>query len=492
MPVTLITAAPWVVAHDGKRHVYLQDADVAFDGDKIVHVGPGYDGPVDRRIDGSRFMVMPGLVNVHSHPASEPMTKGWNDELGSAKLYQSSLYEFMPLFRCDAVGIPHCATVAYSELLLSGVTTLVDLSVAWEGWLDTFAGSGLRGVVAPMYRSARWFTKNGHVVEYEFDAKAGEKAMRDAMAVLDAAARHPSGRLSGMVAPSQIDTCTPELIKASAKEAKRRDLPMQIHAAQSVVEFHEITRRHGMTPIEWLDSLGVLGKRTIIGHGIFLDSHTSVHWPSTDDLGTLAETGTAVAHCPVVFHRRGIAMQSLGRYLEAGVRMGIGTDTYPHNMLEEMRAACITSRMMMESVWDLRTSQVFEAATTGGADLIGRDDIGRLAVGAKADLVLVDVTHWAMRPVRDPVRSLVYAAADRAVRHVFVDGRQVVADGKVTTMDHERAAALLEEAQRRAEPGVAAADWAKRDHETISPLAFPVVHGLGKGKAGKAGKKAKA
>jgi hypothetical protein len=107
-------------------------------------------------------------------------------------------------------------------------------------------------------------------------------------------------------------------------------------------------------------------------------------------------------------------------------------------------------------------------------------------------LVLVDITHWAMRPVRDPVRSLVYAAADRAVRHVFVDGRQVVVDGKVTTMDHDRAAALLEEAQRRAEPGVAATDWAKRDHATISPLAFPVVHGLGKGKASKASKKAKA
>ncbi|WP_204348845.1 hypothetical protein, partial [Serratia marcescens] len=83
-----------------------------------------------------------GLVNVHSHPGSEPMTKGWNDELGSTKLYQSSLYEFMPLFRADAGGapdpsaIPASATVAYSELLLSGVTTLVDMSVAWDGWLD--------------------------------------------------------------------------------------------------------------------------------------------------------------------------------------------------------------------------------------------------------------------------------------------------------------------------------------------------------------------
>jgi cytosine/adenosine deaminase-related metal-dependent hydrolase len=277
-----------------------------------------------------------------------------------------------------------------------------------------------------------------------------------------------------MVAPSQIDTCTPGLIQSSFEEASRRDLPFQIHAAQSIVEFHEITRRHGMTPVEWLQSLGVLSPRSIIGHGIFLDHHKSTHWPKRDDLGSLVETGTTVAHCPVVFHRRGIAMQSLGRYFARGVNIGIGTDTYPHNMLEEMRAALITSRMLSEDVWDLRTSHVFEAATLGGARALLRDDIGRLAPGAKADIVLVDVTHPQMRPVRDPIRSLVYAAAERAVKTVIVGGRTVVEDGRVLTMDLESAAVALEEAQRRAEPKVAAADWAKRDHTAISPLTFPV------------------
>ncbi|WP_204325335.1 hypothetical protein, partial [Stenotrophomonas maltophilia] len=88
-----------------------------------------------------------------------------------------------------------------------------------------------------MYRSGRWFTKNGYVVEYEWDKDEGAKPMAAAMAVLDAAAKHPSGRMSGMVSPSQIDTCTPGLIKESFQEAKRRKLPFQIHAAQSVVEF---------------------------------------------------------------------------------------------------------------------------------------------------------------------------------------------------------------------------------------------------------------
>ncbi|MGL4243658.1 MAG: amidohydrolase family protein [Beijerinckiaceae bacterium] len=476
MPVTVIKNAGWIVAYDeaAAAHVYLRNQDVAFDGSKLIQVGGTYAGPAKSVIEGRGRLVMPGLVNIHSHPSSEAMTKGWNDEIGSPKLYGSSLYEFMPLFRCDAKGIPACAAVTYSELLLSGVTTLVDMSVAWDGWLDAFASSGLRGVLAPMYRSARWFTRNGHVVEYEFDAKAGEKAMAEAMAVLDAAAKHPSKRMSGMVSPSQIDTCTPELITASFAEAKRRKLPFQIHAAQSVVEFHEITRRHGVTPVEWLASLGVLSPRSIIGHGIFLDHHTSSHWPATDDIGTLVETGTTVAHCPIVFQRRGIAMQSFGRYVAAGVNMGLGTDTYPHNMLEEMRAVAIGSRMMAQDVWDLRTADVFNAATLGGAKALGRSDIGRLAVGAKADIVLVDTTHRNMRPVRDPMRSLIYAAADRAVKTVIVDGRTVVDDGRVLTIDQDKACAELEAAQRRAEPLVKALDWAKRDHMTISPLMLPV------------------
>ncbi len=482
MPVTVIRNCAWIVAFDEATgsHAYMKGGDVAYDGGRLIHVGGAYAGPAGSTVDGSSMMVMPGLVNIHSHPSSEAMTKGWNDELGSPKLYNSSLYEFMPLFRCDAEGIPACATVCFSELLLSGVTTLVDLSVAWDGWADHMAASGLRGVLAPMYRSARWFTRNGHVVEYEFDAKAGEAAMKQAMSVLDAAAKHPSKRLSGMVAPSQIDTCTPELIRESFAEAKRRKLPFQIHAAQSVVEFHEITRRHGKTPVEWLASLGVLGPRSIIGHGIFLDSHTSSHWPATGDLDAIVDTGTTVAHCPVVFQRRGIALQTFGRYVEAGVNVGIGTDTYPHNMLEEMRAVSITARLVAEDVWDHRAADVFNAATLGGAKALGRSDIGRLAVGARADIVLVDVTQPNMRPVRDPVRSLIYAAADRAVKTVIVDGRTVVEGGRVLTMDHEKACAELEAAQRRAEANVAGLDWAGRSHLTISPLAFPVKTKLGR------------
>jgi cytosine/adenosine deaminase-related metal-dependent hydrolase len=294
MTTTLICNAELIVAWDEseKSHTYLPDADMAFTDGTLSFVGRNYEGPADQVIDGKGLMVMPGLVNIHSHPSSEPMNKGFLDEIGSPGLYNSSLYEYMPIFRADSEAIPHCVRVAISELLLSGVTTLADLSMAHPGWLDLLAESGMRVCVAPMFRSARWFTKNGHVVEYEWDEKAGEKAMEEALRLVERAEQHESGRLFGMVVPAQIDTCSAGLLKDSRAEANKRGLSWQVHAAQSIVEFHEITRRHGMTPIGWLDSLGLLGDRAIIGHGIFLDDHPSTRWHTETDLNRLAETGT--------------------------------------------------------------------------------------------------------------------------------------------------------------------------------------------------------
>ncbi len=471
---TVIRNAELVVAWDAstRSHTYLPDADLVFEGGALTFVGRGYKGPAEEEISGRGLMVMPGLVNIHSHPSSEPMNKGLLDEIGSPGLYNSSLYEFMPIFRSDAEAVPHCVRVALSELLLSGVTTVADLSMAHPGWLDLLAESGLRVCVAPMFRSARWFTKNGHVVEYEWDEAAGEKAMGEALSLIERAEQHESGRLFGMVVPAQIDTCTDTLLRESFQEAGKRGLTWQIHAAQSVVEFHEITRRHGRTPIGWLDSMGLLSDRSIIGHGIFLDDHPSTRWHTDTDMKRLAETGTTVAHCPTVFARRGITLKHFGRYRRAGVNMGLGTDTYPHNMLDEMRLVAYLARTQANDPRSMSTTELFDAATVGGAKALGREDIGRLATGCRADFVLVDVTHPMMRPARDPVRSLVYAAGDRAVKDVFVDGRKVVADGEVVTMDYRAAAAALDEAQKRIIDRAPGQDWAHRPVEVSSPPTF--------------------
>lgn len=471
---TVIRNAEVVVAWDAsaKQHTYLTGADVAYSGGTVTFVGRGYDGAAEEVVDGAGMMVMPGLVNIHSHPSSEPMNKGLLDEVGTPGLYNSSLYEYLPILRPDPEAVPDCVRVALSELLLSGVTTVADLSMAHPGWLDLLAESGMRVCVAPMFRSARWYTKNGHLVEYEWSEAAGEKAMEEALRLVERAEQHECGRLFGMVVPAQIDTVAPRLLKESSQEAKARGVSWQIHAAQSVVEFHEITRRHGLTPIGWLDNMGVLNDRAIIGHGIFLDDHPSTPWHTNSDLKRLAETGTTVAHCPTVFARRGITLKHLGRYKRSGVNMGLGTDTYPHNMLDEMRLAAYLARTQATDPRSLTTAELFEAATVGGAKALGRDDIGRLAAGCRADFVVVDAEHPMMRPGRDPVRSLIYAAGDRALKGVYVDGQQVVRDGEVLTMDYRAAAAHLNEAQKRVMDRVPSLDWAHRPVDQISPPTF--------------------
>ena len=121
--------------------------------------------------------------------------------------------------------------------------------------------------------------------------------------------------------------------------------------------------------------------------------------------------------------------------MNAGITVGIGTDTFPHNMVDEIRLACYVARVLTGNYKMGTTRHVFEAATVGGARILRRPDLGRLAAGCKADFSLVDIAHPYMQPAHEPLRSLIYSASERAIRDVYVDGTQVVKDGKVLTVD---------------------------------------------------------
>jgi len=479
MTTTVIRNIDWLVAWDGSRHVYLREADLAFENGAVTFTGKGYEGPADQEVDGRGRLVMPGLVNIHTHAQSEAMRKGITDETHSPGFWHSSLYEHLPVFDPpDEEGHKACLDVSLGELLLSGVTTVVDLSGPFDGWLDALAASGIRAVVAPFFRDARWYTEDGHELKYDWDTKAGRERFETAQRVIELARQHPSGRLSGMVSPSQVDTSTEELLRDSHAWAEERNLPWTIHAAQSATEFHEMQRRHGKTPIEWMHDMGVLTDRSIIAHCIFLDHHPWLHWTSRKDLDRMRDSGATVAHCPTVFSRRGITLRTLGGYLRHGVRVGIGTDTYPHNMLDEMRTAAVAARVIGESVADLDYADVFHAATVTGADALRRDDLGRLAPGCRADIVAVDLEHPAMMPVREPLRSLLVVAAERAVSDVWVDGHRVVADRTLTTIDMADALERLQEGQRRMLKVVPQRDWNGRTVDQMAPMMLETVDGV--------------
>lgn len=488
MAIHCIRGARWVVAWDPiqQQHFFRQNIDVVFEDDRLVHLDPDYTGPADTVIDGAALCLMPGMVNVHTHLQSESLGRGLIEELGNPSLYMTGILDEKSVFVTSGLteqagGAPAQLAAnkastenAIAELLKSGATTVVDLAVAWDGWLDILAGTGIRAVAAPMYRDAKWHVPTGHRLDYLWDLDKGRRDFAAALEVVDAAGRHPSGRLGGMVAPMQIDTCSLELLRDSLAAARARGLKMTVHCSQHIPEFQEMVRRHGVTPVQWMHENGLLGPDTLLGHALFLDHHSLVQWWTRRDLDLLAETGTAVAHCPVVFSRYGQMMEDVGTYIRKGVTLAIGTDTEPQNMAEEIRMASTLGRAAARSVRGVWLSELFHAATIGGATALGRDDLGRLAVGAKADIVMLDLDAPGMRPVRDPLRSFFFSAADRAVRHVFVDGRQVVKDGEVLTIDRRALAGPLQDAQAAFVRNAPYVDFRGRSADEIAPLSFRV------------------
>lgn len=466
-----------LVAFDSERdgHVYLHDADIAYDDKGFVHVGGHYEGPFDSESSGGDRMIMPGFINVHCHSGEEPISKGIFEDTGTAVLWGNALYEYSNLLEIDDDAIEASLTVMIGDLLRSGVTTLLDIAGPHESWLPTLARSGARAFVAPGFREAQWHVEDSHRLEFRWDKARGRDAFARALEVVDAATAHPSGRLGGVVAPSQIETCSPELLQDAVAAARKRGVPVTIHAAQTMAEHEELLRRHGLTAVQYLESLGLLGKDLILGHCIFVDSHSWTRQRTEIDLRLLADRQTTVAHCPVTFSRSGMALESVGRYRRAGVNVALGTDSYPFNMLEEMRQAMICARLSGKSVFDVATGDILEAATIAGARALGRDDIGRIAVGSKADFLVVDLRHHAMQPVYDPLRNLLHCAAERAIEQVYVDGTCVVSGGRPTLIDYDGALAKLQEAQDYACRKAPANDPKGRGMQTLAPLSLPMA-----------------
>jgi 5-methylthioadenosine/S-adenosylhomocysteine deaminase len=477
MSTTLIRNADWAIAWDAgeKRHVYRKGVDVAFDGDGIVHVGPSFTGTADATVDGRGLMAMPGLVNIHSHLGHEPAYRGIREEHGVANMYMSSLYERSQAFDVSDPELRRaCLEVALCEVLKSGVTTVCDISPIYDGWTDIVGKSGIRGFMAPGFATARWKLSDDHSLGFDWDEARGRKGFEAALALIDGLAMHPSGMLSGVVSPMQIENCSDDLLRDSLDAAKERKIPFTLHVAQGVLEHLEMVKRHGTTPIRHAKDIGILGPSTVIGHAILPDTHSWIRWHTKDDIRLLAESGCSVAHCPTPFARYGILMESFGDYVRAGINMGIGTDTTPHNMLEEIRKAGTFARISARDINNVSTGMLFHAATVAGAKALMRDDLGKLAPGAQADVVLVDLHHPDMMPARDPLRSLVFHAADRAVKDVYVAGRKIVADGKVTTLDHQSAGERLIGAQEKMMTLTPTRDYRKRSADEIAPLTLPV------------------
>jgi cytosine/adenosine deaminase-related metal-dependent hydrolase len=321
------------------------------------------------------------------------------------------------------------------------------------------------------FRSGRWLTRDGRRVAWEWDEAAGRQGLARAVAFHEKHDGAHGDLVRCFYAPAQIDTCTPELLKEAKRRADEARRPYQVHTSQSVVEFNEMVARHGKTPIAWMRELGVLGRNTVLGHAIIIGGSSWTNYPD-GDIRLMAEAGCSVAHAVWVFARRGVAMESFGRYREAGVNMSLGTDTNPQSVIEAMRWAAVVSKIMERNTEATTAAHAFDAATLGGARALMRDDLGRIAPGAKADLVLWKASSWRMTPLRDPVKNIVYNASDEDVDRVYVNGRLVVDGGRVQGADEGAILGALQAGGERMWPRMTKYDWAGRGADQLSPQTY--------------------
>jgi 5-methylthioadenosine/S-adenosylhomocysteine deaminase len=469
----------YVVGFDGTEHEIIKAGAVVFEGSRIAFVGKEYSQAVDKKIDAKGCLVSPGFIDTHFHSGINASDYILSDSTKTDFFASNYLAHGGPTR--EGAHAAHLKDVDVGQrfslihVLKSGVTTTFDIGGPGgepDRYVDMVDQVGIRCATGPSYKNVSFFHDREGRLEYDWDDERGTKGLK---AAVDFAKQFNSacgGRMTTMLFPGHIDSCTPALLKETRKAAREIGVRVQIHATINLFEFHTVMQRERCTPIELLHKIGFLDPEVSLSHCIFISGHSWLAYPYGDDLKIIADSGASVAYSPLKYLKLGIVMESFDKYLKAGINMGIGTDTFPKDILSDMRYAALASRMAEKSFMAGHPRDVFNAATLGGAKMLGRNDLGRLQKGAKADITIVNLKDIAFGAVRDPIRSLLETAVSRDVRTVIVDGETVVDNGKYLRLNEEE---LLEKVQAKGEQvwdSVPKWHWTGKSVDEVVPPSF--------------------
>ncbi len=482
----------WVIGFDGESHTMIRDGEVVFEDDRILFVGKRYGERVDREIDQPGRVIIPGLVNMHNH-AGIHTGELVVAEAGRPDVFNSGVLSFLPVYGAQVKADTQVTDeeyllgtkFAFCEMVKGGATTIceagslggtVDATGNYaEGFADVVEEVGFRGYVAPGFSSENTYYDDQGRIVFVRDDEGGFAGLRRAVSFIERTAGRAGGRVQGMLFPNIDLLCSKELLQETVKVAEQMDLRMQTHCAEALLDHHESLRRHRMSLVEYLADAGWLGPRAILGHALYTAEHPWAVYQHGRDLELMSSSGASVVHATTVFARRGVALHSYQKYLDAGINVCLGTDTYPMDLVTELRHAAYVCRVVEEDYAAAASRDVFNSVTVNAAKALGRDDIGRLAPGAKADIVSLDFNKIAVGPYIDPIRALVNCASGRDVDTVIVDGRTIVEGGRLTTVDED---ALLAEAKRitdRDLQKILEENWPGKRLDEVAPPSFPVI-----------------
>jgi len=428
-PVDLVVRNGTVVTVDGTRRVIPRGA-VAVDGGRIAAVGTEAEVDAGFRakelLDARGGIVMPGLVNAHTH-AAMVLFRGVADDLKLMEWLQRYIFPAEKI-NVTAEFVRAGTRLAALEMIRSGTTTFVDMYYFEDQVAEVCKEAGLRGVLG------------SSLIEFPApDSKTIPDALAYAERFLKRWANDPL--VVPAVAPHSTYLATPETLKAARALADRYHAPILIHLSESSDEQSQVRERYGRTPTEHLRQLGILRRGVLGAHGI---------WLTPSDRAILKEAGAGVAHCPQSNMKLASGTAPVRDMLAEGLRLGLGTDGAASNndldMFEEMLTAALLAKHASGDPTVAPAPAVLEMATLGGARALGMEDrIGSLEPGKRADLVVVGLDEPRLHPLYDPVSHLVYVAKGADVRHVIVEGRVIMRDRRVLTLDEK---AVVAEADR--------------------------------------------
>jgi len=426
---TILTMSPgWdVVAGD----LHVVDGRITQVGGQAVPAGRDYE-----ILDAEGAVVLPGFVQSHLHTC-QTLARGRADDLPLLDWLRRVVWPYEAAL--SEADVAASARLAFAELLAGGTTALQDMGtvrhtraifqVAHEAGIRLTAGKAMMdtgaGVPAGLLERTQASLDESAALAAEFHDQAG-------------------GRLRYAFAPRFVLSCTEELLRRTAHEARRLGCRVHTHASENRDELEAVRTQRGDDNVAYLHGVGMLGSDVGLAHCV---------WLTDKERDLLRDSGTHLLHCPSSNLKLASGLAPVPELLDAGVAVSLGADGAPcNNNLDafvEMRLCALIHRPRC-GAGALPARQVVRMATWGGARALGLEaKIGSLEPGKRADLVVVDVSGPHVAPTESPYSALVYACRSSDVRHVVVDGATVVRDGALLTLDAARAAADGRERARR-------------------------------------------
>jgi len=434
-----------VVTLDARRRV-IRDGAVMIEGSRIIDVGKTDElhrkySP-EHTIDASRKLVIPGLVDCHVHLA-QALIRGCADDVSLLDWLGKYVWPLQGNY--DAEDGRVSAKLCMLEMIKSGTTSFIESMThtryGFDGIAKALEESGMRGYLAKTIMDTPAYGRKQMM--HEGMIEDGERSLSETITMFDRWNSKADGRIGVWFGPRSLGACSKALYEKIAEEAAKRKAGITMHLCEVKEDLKYAQRKFKKSPVAFANEVGLLTPRTVLAHAV---------WLTDRDIATLSKTRTSISHCPSSNTKLASGIARVPEMLKKGVNVGLGCDGGPSNnsydMIREMKLAAYIHKVRLSDPMTMPAETILEMATVRGARAIGMGDmLGTLEPGKLADIVLVNLDSIDMVPNNNPVSDLVYAGCGADVDTVMVDGKIIMENRNVKTLNERE---IVEQARERA------------------------------------------